>query len=74
MSLPSWDEYGRLILSELKELKKLVGSAEKQTTNCLLRLTKLETRATLFGGIAGFCASLVPVGIEALISYLKTKS
>jgi hypothetical protein len=49
----SWREYRRLILSELKRLSNGVDTNSDRLSSIEARLKALETRAAIFGAIAG---------------------
>ena len=55
----SWVEYRRLVLSEISTLKTDVKSIRNDQIKIKLDIRELRTKATVWGGIAGFVVGLI---------------
>ena len=55
----SWVEYRRLVLSEISTLKADVKSIRDDQVKIKLDIRELRTKATLWGGVAGFVVGLI---------------
>lgn len=49
----SWSLWQRLVLSEIKRLDEAVKTLQKEKEDILIRIAVLQTKAVIFGGVAG---------------------
>ncbi len=62
-----WNEYSRHVLNELKRLNKNIENIDRGQREIEKDIVKLQTKATMWGGIGGFVIALLTNSLVFLI-------
>lgn len=63
----SWDQYQKLVLSELRRLDDRVGCVDKKLDTARLEIAGLKVKA----GVWGFLAGAIPAAVTVLLILLR---